>query len=117
MVKEGRSKEIWEKLIKINVIDLFETKMDSKSNKKDKIALFIGRFQPLHHGHIYVLKRILESSDILKIGIGSSQLSNLKDDPFTSEERKQFINAALKKRKIPKSKYKIYLRYIRRYKF
>ncbi|MFX1393788.1 MAG: nicotinamide-nucleotide adenylyltransferase [Promethearchaeota archaeon] len=102
------SKEIWEKLIKTNIKDLFETKMDSKENKKNKIALFIGRFQPLHHGHIYILKRILELCDILKIGIGSSQFSNIKNDPFTSEERKQFINNAFKKRKIPKSKYKIY---------
>ncbi|MFX0187133.1 MAG: nicotinamide-nucleotide adenylyltransferase [Candidatus Hodarchaeota archaeon] len=102
------SKEIWKELIKTDIKDLFETEKDSQSNKKEKVALFIGRFQPLHHGHIYVIRNILKSFHTLKIGIGSSQLSNVKNDPFTNDERKQFINAALKKREIPTKKYKIY---------
>ena len=102
------SKKIWKKLIKTDIKDLFEIEKDSQSNKKEDIALFIGRFQPLHHGHIYVIRNILKSFNTLKIGIGSSQLSNVKNDPFTNDERKQFINAALKKREISSKKYKIY---------
>ena len=71
-------------------------------------ALFIGRFQPLHHGHLYVLRTILKSYNKVKIGIGSSQLSNAINDPFTSEERKKFLNTALEKRNISSKRYEIY---------
>ncbi len=55
-----------------------------------------------------MLKNILKSYDLLKIGIGSSQLSYTKNDPFTSDERKQFLNAVLKKREISPDLYNIY---------
>ena len=102
------SKEIWNYLIQIDVISLFEKNQNLKKSSSQDVALFIGRFQPLHHGHIYVISRILESHKKLKIGIGSSQLSKTKNDPFTSEERIKFINTAFEKRKISKNKYEVY---------
>ncbi|MFX1256616.1 MAG: nicotinamide-nucleotide adenylyltransferase [Promethearchaeota archaeon] len=102
------SKKIWKELLKTDLKSLFEKKNDLKQNKEEDIALLIGRFQPLHHGHIYIIKFILNSCNMLKIGIGSSQLSHTKNDPFTCEERKKFIRAALKKRGISPKKYKIY---------
>ena len=74
----------------------------------EKVALFIGRFQPLHHGHIYVLKRLFEMHNHIKIGIGSSQLSNKFSDPFSDIERKDFIIAALDKRGISPNRYEIF---------
>jgi len=70
--------------------------------------LFIGRFQPLHHGHIYILTKILKNYKKLKIGIGSSQLSKIKSDPFTYEERENFISSALNKRGINSNRFKIF---------
>lgn len=102
------SKKIWNYLLKVNLEALFEQQTNLNKGKKETTALFIGRFQPLHHGHIYVLYRILEEHNKVKIGIGSSQFSNTKNDPFTNVERRRFIEAALKKRKIPNSKYEIY---------
>ncbi len=102
------SKEIWNYLIQKDIISLFKNNQNLKMNGSQDIALFIGRFQPLHHGHIYVIYRILESHKKLKIGIGSSQLSKTKNDPFTSEERIKFITSAFEKRKISKNRYKIY---------
>ncbi|TXT58367.1 MAG: Nicotinamide-nucleotide adenylyltransferase [Promethearchaeota archaeon] len=104
------SREMWEKLLDMDYEGLFEEKTESiSSNKEDgDIALFIGRFQPLHHGHIYVINRILENHKKVKIGIGSSQLHHEKNNPFTSEERKQFFKAAFKKRDVPNKKYKLY---------
>ncbi len=102
------SKKIWEYLLNLNVLKIFEEEKELKDGNEKKIALFIGRFQPIHHGHIYVLKNILKSYDLLKIGIGSSQLSHTKNDPFTSDERKQFLNAVLKKREISPDLYNIY---------
>ncbi|MFX0019654.1 MAG: nicotinamide-nucleotide adenylyltransferase [Promethearchaeota archaeon] len=104
------SKKIWEKIAELDIFKYFGLNDDFKSNEKTKkeIVLFIGRFQPLHHGHIYILNYLLKNFNLIKIGIGSSQLSNTKSDPFTSKERIQFIQAALEKRGISSEKYKIY---------
>jgi len=104
------SKRIWEKVTELDFIKYFRLNNNLKRNEKanNEIALFIGRFQPLHHGHIYVLNYLLKSFRLIKIGIGSSQLSKTKSDPFTSKERIQFIQAALEKRGISSGKYKIY---------
>jgi len=104
------SKRIWEKIAKLDIFKYFGLNNDLKRNEKTKneTVLFIGRFQPLHHGHIYVLNYLLKMFSLIKIGIGSSQLSQTKTDPFTSKERIQFIQAALEKRGISSGKYKIY---------
>ncbi len=102
------SKKIWEKLLNANISSLFEKKIEQSIEKKNGIALFIGRFQPLHHGHIYVIKQILKSKKKIKIGIGSSQLSHTINDPFTSDERKMFIKKALQKRGISSQRFTIY---------
>ncbi len=101
------SKKLWKKLLNINVLSLFEKEIE-RTEEKNTIALFIGRFQPLHHGHIYVLKNILKSYKKVKIGIGSSQLSHTLNDPFTSEERKKFLNASLEKRDFSSKRYEIH---------
>lgn len=100
------SKSIWSKLLISDINALFITST-KKSKLKNDTALFIGRFQPLHHGHVHVIKTILKTHGKIIIGIGSSQLSNIKNDPFTSTERKQFIEAMLKKRNIEPKRYEI----------
>ncbi|MFW9826925.1 MAG: nicotinamide-nucleotide adenylyltransferase [Candidatus Thorarchaeota archaeon] len=102
------SEKIWRMLLNTDILSFFEKDIKSSTEKVKEIALFIGRFQPLHHGHIYVIKTILKSYRKIKIGIGSSQLSNTLNDPFTSDERKKFITAALKKREISTNRYEIY---------
>ena len=100
------SRRIWEEILKANLNSIFEVKPHRSPNKS--VPLFIGRFQPLHHGHLYVLRNILKSYKKVKIGIGSSQLSNTFNDPFTNKERQEFIKAVLKKRNISKQRYEIY---------
>ena len=102
------SKKIWEKLLNTKISSLFEKITESSIENENRIALFIGRFQPLHHGHIYVIKEILKSNKKIKIGIGSSQLSHTVNDPFTTDERKRFLNTALEKRGISSKSYEIY---------
>jgi len=58
-------------------------------------ALFIGRFQPFHNGHINVIKNISEDYDKIIVGIGSSQYSHTLENPFTAEERKLMIEKSL----------------------
>ncbi len=104
------SKKIWKKLINMNITENFVKNASIMKNeiKKADIALFLGRFQPLHHGHIYIINYIIKKHNNLKIGIGSSQISNTKTDPFTSEERYAFIEAALEKRNVNPDCYSIY---------
>jgi nicotinamide-nucleotide adenylyltransferase len=103
------SKEIWKELISMDLFKKFEKSTALKSEKTSSdIALFIGRFQPLHHGHIYIINQILKKHKKIKIGIGSSQRSNEKNDPFTGEERVEFIKAALETRNISSQRYEIH---------
>jgi len=103
------SKKIWKKILTMDINNLFKKKNDRIIDDNTKnIALFIGRFQPLHHGHIYILRNILKTYKSVKIGIGSSQISNTKNDPFSSKERKNFLTLALKKRRISSTRYKIF---------
>lgn len=63
-------------------------------------ALFIGRFQPFHLGHLEVVKNGLDQFDFIYIGIGSSQESNTNDNPFSYSERKEMISWVLEAEKI-----------------
>jgi len=61
-----------------------------------KRGLFVGRFQPVHKGHVEVIKRIMKEVDELVIVVGSSQYSHRLDNPFTTGERITIIRKALK---------------------
>lgn len=61
-------------------------------------ALFIGRFQPFHRGHLDALEQIFAREKKVIIGIGSAQYSGTEENPFTARERKKMIAAVLKKR-------------------
>lgn len=54
-------------------------------------ALFIGRFQPFHRGHLHLLKSIRSEFDEVVLGIGSAQYSHTPENPFTSAERYEMI--------------------------
>ncbi len=58
-------------------------------------ALFIGRFQPFHTGHLFVIQRLSTQYEELIIGIGSSQYHDTSENPFSYEERKQMISKSL----------------------
>ncbi len=58
-------------------------------------GLFVGRFQPIHKGHLEVAKKIMKEVDELVIIVGSSQYSHRLDNPFTAGERITMIRKAL----------------------
>jgi len=58
-------------------------------------ALYIGRFQPFHYGHLEVIRKILNENDELIIAIGSAQESHTKQNPFTAGERFEIIRSNL----------------------
>ena len=55
-------------------------------------ALFIGRFQPFHLGHLFAIEYILrQNHDKIIIVIGSAQYSHTFENPFTAGERYEMI--------------------------
>ncbi len=68
-------------------------------------ALFIGRFQPFHLGHLDALKQALAENDRVIIGIGSSEENYVEENPFTAGERFEMIENTLKAEGIPCEKY------------
>lgn len=60
-----------------------------------RIGILVGRFQPLHKGHVKAIEFSLKNSDKLFIVIGSSEKSNQRRNPFSFEERKRMIELAI----------------------
>jgi len=67
--------------------------------KKYQIGLIVGRFQPFHKGHLYLIKKTLFFVDKLIIGIGSANIEN-EDNPFSCKEREKILKAVIKHEKI-----------------
>ncbi len=62
-------------------------------------ALYLGRFNPPHKGHIYALEYILEQTDIdeIIILIGSGEKAYSLKNPFTGGERLEMLTAIIRK--------------------
>lgn len=67
-------------------------------------GLFLGRFQPLHLGHVSVLETMLvdDELDEIIIGIGSAQDAHTEINPFTAGERFEMISAQLNNMELSK---------------
>lgn len=57
------------------------------------MALFIGRFQPFHKGHLYSLEKCLELAESVIVGIGSSQESGTPNNVWDYETRKKMVES------------------------
>lgn len=55
-----------------------------------KKGLVIGRFQPFHKGHLFLINKSLEIADTIVLAIGSAQKSDEKN-PFGLEARKKML--------------------------
>lgn len=62
-----------------------------------KIAVFIGRFQPFHNGHLYSLMKCLDLVEKIVIGVGSSNVSGTEENPLGYEVRKEMIEEVVRK--------------------
>lgn len=58
-------------------------------------AVFIGRFQPFHNGHMAMVQHALEAADRVIVVLGSAHQSRTPKNPFTWQEREAMIRAAL----------------------
>ena len=66
----------------------------------ERTALFIGRFQPFHLGHLATIRFALGKAHMLVIVVGSAQKSHEPRNPFTSGERIKMIRETLNAEKI-----------------
>jgi len=75
-------------------------KMSPNQGKKYDYAVIIGRFQPVHRGHIPTFEKAFEVADHVICVIGSSNMPRTIKNPFTAEERKSMILEALNEREL-----------------
>jgi len=70
-------------------------------------ALYIGRFNPPHLGHLEAVRFILSQPDIseLVIGIGSAQESYTLSNPLTAGERCELVIAMIREIALQKPNY------------
>ena len=58
------------------------------------MQIVLGRFQPFHKGHAYLLEAALEKGPTV-IAIGSSQAESSMDNPWSADEREDMIRSWL----------------------
>lgn len=63
--------------------------------KKYDTLIFIGRFQPLHNGHLHVIQKALSITRELIIIVGSAKQPRTFKNPWTEKERILMIQNAL----------------------
>lgn len=94
MVEINWISNILRMILDTNSLSVYYTLM----NKKITRALYIGRFQPFHLGHLSALDYIIEDSgaDEVIIAIGSANFSHTPSNPFSSKERKKMLEESIK---------------------
>ncbi len=59
--------------------------------RKYDLAIFIGRLQPLHNGHVHNIEKGLELADNVLVILGSANQPRTPKNPFTVQERTDMI--------------------------
>lgn len=63
--------------------------------KKYDVAVFIGRFQPFHKGHMHVLKEAAKLANRVIVMIGSCNGERTLHNPLTGDERVNMIDLTI----------------------
>ncbi len=70
-------------------------------------AIYVGRFQPVHMGHVRVIEWILERFDEVVVVVGSAQDSFSVRNPFTASERIEMLELTFRWMSVPRERYRI----------
>jgi len=62
-------------------------------NRKYKLGMVVGRFQPFHHGHYSIISEALCQCDRVIVLIGSCGHEGTLENPFRYDFRKDLISA------------------------
>ncbi len=68
--------------------------MHAKSSSRPTVGLILGRFQPFHKGHLYLMKEALKSVDKIVIAIGSSNKRDA-DNPLSYPVRLKMLKKVI----------------------
>ena len=68
-------------------------------------AIYVGRFQPVHMGHVKVIEWGLRRFDELVIVVGSAQDSFSIRNPFTASERIKMLELTMEWLSVPRQRY------------
>ena len=60
-----------------------------------QLAVLVGRFMPLHHAHLALLRQALDTAPHCVVIIGSAHQARSPRNPWTWQEREQMIRLAL----------------------
>lgn len=60
-------------------------------SKVYKFAVVCGRFQPIHNGHVDIIRKAIEYADVVGLYIGSANRTGTKVNPLSYEDRKELI--------------------------
>lgn len=74
---------------------MFINASKKNSTKKYDFLVFIGRFQPFHNGHSYVIREALKETNKLILLIGSAKSPICYRNPFSYEDRCKIISLNL----------------------
>ena len=59
------------------------------------MILILGRFQPLHNGHVQLIKKAASYKTEVVIAIGSASKHGTRDNPFPADVRKKMVECVL----------------------
>lgn len=59
------------------------------------VALVVGRFQPVHKGHLSLLRAAIAAHGEVKVAVGSSQYEGTPENPFSFWDRVAMLHEAL----------------------
>ncbi len=62
--------------------------------QEENIALAVMRLQPLHNGHFNLISKMLRENQKVIIGLGSTQIENTFDNPFSGKQRLEMLKIA-----------------------
>ena len=77
--------------LRIEIVHYLKKRINMKNKK---YSLFIGRFQPFHNGHDYIIRQALDKEKSVWIALRDTPLTEW--DPYTAEERVEMIEAHYK---------------------
>jgi len=89
-------------------LELENIELDNLPLGKYNHAVVVGRFQPLHYGHVYLIKQALQLAGRVTIGIGSANVTD-EDNPWTPEQRQYMLEKAIKSEGISRIDKIVYL--------
>jgi nicotinamide-nucleotide adenylyltransferase len=67
----------------------------AESSPSEPVPVYLGRFQPLHRGHLECFRQIRERSGTIVVAVGSAQYGGIPGNPLSFAERRGMISAVL----------------------